>query len=157
MEMTPPTDEHRWLQRLIGNWTSETTCSMGPDQPPSINKSRETVRAIGDYWIAIDTEGEMPDGGPFSMRVQLGYDPELGRFRGTWIGSMMPMLWVYDGALNSERTTLTLKARGPSFAGNGTLADYEDIVELGPDGDRRFRSRVLMPDGTWYQFMHAVY
>jgi len=157
MEPLLPRDEHRWLQRLVGDWTAETTCSTGPDQPPSVNKSRETVRAVGDYWVVIDTEGEMPDGAQFSMRVQLGYDPELGRFRGTWIGSMMPMLWVYDGELDASRTVLTLKARGPSFAGDGSLADYEDIIELTESGERRFRSRVLMPDGAWNEFMRATY
>ncbi len=157
MQPTPPTDEHRWLQRLVGEWTSETTCSTGPGQPPSINRGRDTIRALGDYWVVIDSEGEMLDGAPFSMRVQIGYDPELGRFRGTWIGSMMPMLWVYDGELDASRTILTLKARGPSFAGDGSVTDYEDIIELNPSGERRFRSRVLMPDGTWNEFMHADY
>jgi hypothetical protein len=157
MHTPAPSDEHRWLQRLVGDWTAETTCSMWPDQPVSVNTSRETVRAVGDYWVIIDTEGEMPDGAPFSMRVQLGYDLELRRFRGTWIGSMMPMLWVYDGELDQTRTVLTLKARGPSFAGDGSFADYEDIIELSESGVRRFRSRVQMPDGTWNEFMRATY
>ena len=157
MESAPVQDEHRWLHRLVGEWTAETTCHTGPDQPPSVNRSRETVRKLGEHWIVIDTEGSMPDGEPFGMRVQLGFDAALGRFRGTWIGSMMPMLWVYDGELDPSRTTLTLKARGPSFAGDGTVTDYEDIIELSASGERRFRSRVLMPDGSWNEFMRAEY
>ena len=29
-----PTKEHQWLQQLVGEWTAEMECVMGPDQPP---------------------------------------------------------------------------------------------------------------------------
>ncbi|MGE0700559.1 MAG: DUF1579 domain-containing protein [Hyphomicrobiaceae bacterium] len=156
MQPAPVQDEHRWLERLIGEWSYETTCSMGPDQPDVVTKGRETVRALGPYWIVSEGEGEMPDGGSFRMLIQIGFDPALGRFRGTWVGSVMPILWVYDGRLDASSTVLTLAARGPSFAGDG-MADYEDIIKLPASGERRFRSRVKMPDGTWNEFMRAEY
>lgn len=157
MQSAPAQAEHKWLEQLIGTWTYETTCSMGPGQPSVVTLGRETVRALGPYWVIAEGQGEMPGGGAFDMLIQIGFDPALGRFRGTWIGSIMPILWVYDGELDAGRTTLTLAARGPSFAGDGTLADYEDIIELPGDGRRRFRSRTRMPDGTWNEFMSADY
>jgi len=35
METPKPQKEHLWLQRLVGEWTVETECQMGPDQPPA--------------------------------------------------------------------------------------------------------------------------
>ena len=62
----------------------------------------------------------MPGGGPATTLMTLGYDPEKKRFVGTWIGSMMTHLWIYDGALDAAGKVLTLDAEGPSFAGDGT-------------------------------------
>ena len=29
-----PQKEHQWLQKLVGEWTSEGEADMGPGQPP---------------------------------------------------------------------------------------------------------------------------
>jgi hypothetical protein len=29
-----PQKEHQWLQRLLGEWTSEAEMKMKPDEPP---------------------------------------------------------------------------------------------------------------------------
>jgi hypothetical protein len=31
---TEPQKEHQWLQRLVGEWTYESECSMEPGKPP---------------------------------------------------------------------------------------------------------------------------
>jgi uncharacterized protein DUF1579 len=46
--------------------------------------------------------------------MTLGYDPEKKQYVGTWVGSMMSYLWVYDGSLDAEEKVLTLNAEGPS-------------------------------------------
>lgn len=152
-----PSPEHLWLKQLIGDWTYHGSCSMGPDQPPAASSGREIVRALGDLWVIAEGEGEMPDGGKMRMVIQIGFDPETRRYKGTWIGSPMPMLWLYEGTVDATGRILTLAARGPSMLGDGTLANYQDIIEIiGPDR-RRFSSRIEMPDGTWNEFMSADY
>ena len=37
--------QHRWLQQLVGEWTYESDCNMGPDQPKVKFKGTETVPA----------------------------------------------------------------------------------------------------------------
>ena len=154
---TEPTKEHLWLQQLVGSWTYEGTCSMGPGQPPGKTKGRETVRSLGGLWVVVDGRVELPDGGSFEMVVQIGYDSAAGRYKGTWIGSPMPMLWLYEGDVDPTGRILTLEARGPSMIGDGSTANYEDINEIiGPD-HRRFRSRMQMLNGSWNEFMRADY
>ena len=89
--------------------------------------------------------------------LTLGYDPSRKRFVGTWVGSMMTHLWVYDGALDAAGTVLTLDAEGPGFADKGKTAKYQDVVEFRSDDHRVLTSRVLGDDGTWHGFMTAHY
>jgi hypothetical protein len=99
----------------------------------------------------------MPGGGVAKMLMTLGYDPRRKRFVGTWVGSMMTHLWAYEGALDPGGTVLTLDTEGPSFAGVGGLARYQDLTEWQGDDHRILRSRMLGNDGTWYGFMTAHY
>ena len=152
-----PQDEHRWLQRLVGEWTYEHRAAMGPEQPEEVFRGTESVRGIGDLWILAEGRGTMPGGGAATMMLTIGFDPERKRFVGTWIGSMMTTLWIYDGWLSEDGATLTLEAEGPSFSGDGTRALYRDITEMKSPDHRVFRGTVRQEDGTWHEFMRADY
>lgn len=148
-------EQHRWLRQLIGEWL----CTMGtptPDGEPQ-KPAVERVRALGDVWIQGETETDMPGMGRVVMQLTLGYDPQKKRFVGTWLGSMMTYLWVYDGELDAAGKTLTLNAEGPSMAGDGGMAKYQDLITIVSPDERTLTSRQRQPDGTWKQFMTATY
>lgn len=149
-----PRREHRWLERLVGDWAFESDCVMGPDQPPMTSRGVETVRSLGGLWTIGEAEMEMPEGGGGRTIMTLGFDPQAGRFVGTFVASMMTHLWSYDGALDGD--TLTLEAQGPSFFGTGT-ARYQDILQIVDDDHRTLTSRCLGEDGAWVEFMTARY
>jgi hypothetical protein len=153
-----PQSEHQWLQKLVGEWTSEAECAMGPDKPPETFKGTETVRSIGGLWTVGEGRGEMPGGGAATtMIMTLGYDPVRKRFVGTFIGSMMTHMWVYDGQLDAAGKVLTLDTEGPNFAVEGQMAKYQDIIEFKSDDHRVLSSRTPGPDGQWHTFMTAHY
>jgi hypothetical protein len=102
-------------------------------------------------------QGEKPGGGPATTLMTLGYDPQKQRYVGTFVGSMMTHLWVYEGALDAAGAVLTLATEGPSFAGEGKMAKYQDVITLESDDHRILISRLLGADGTWHQFMTAHY
>jgi hypothetical protein len=152
------TDEHRWLAQLQGNWTFESDCEMGPGQPNAKTSGKEVFRSLGDAWMIGEMEGEMPVGTDIAYaRMTLGYNATTGRFVGTWVGSMMTHLWIYDGELDATRRILTLNAEGPSFAGDGSMAHYRDVIEIKSPDHRTLTSSVQQPDGTWHTFMRASY
>lgn len=151
-----PQKEHQWLQRLVGEWTSEAE-SAEPGQPPTIHRGTETVRSIGDIWFLAEGKADMPGGGQGTMLMTLGYDPQKNRFVGTWLGSMMTHLWIYDGELDEAGRVLTLSAEGPSMAGDGSMAQYRDVIEFKTDDHRVLTSHLLGDDGNWQQFMTAHY
>ena len=152
-----PQKEHAWLQNLVGEWTSEMECVMGPDQPPIKNKGIESVRSIGGLWTMGEGSGEMPDGNKMTSMMTLGYDPQKQRFGGTFIASMMTHMWVYEGTLDAAGKVLTLDTEGPGMSGDGKMMKYKDIITFVDDDHRILTSRVQGDDGQWTEFMTAHY
>jgi hypothetical protein len=146
-----PQAEHRWLKRLAGEWAgaSDTKDPDGNTAPPWT----ETGKMVGDIWVVLEGEGVMGD--PMYTRMQLGFDPNKGRFIGAWIGSMMTHMWVYEGSLDGD--VLTLDCEGPDFDVQGRTARYRDIIELHGDDRRVLRSEMQGQDGAWREIMRADY
>ena len=157
MESPKPSVEHQWLQQLVGEWESESECSPGQDQPPIKTKGKEVVRSLGGLWTIGEGEGEMPDGGICQSIMTLGFDPQTKRFVGTFIASVMTRLWPYNGTLDASQKVLTLDSEGPSFANDGTMAKYQDIIEIVSPDHRILSSQYLGPDGKWMPFMKCHY
>ena len=155
--MAEPGKEHRWLQSLIGEWSVEAECMMGPDQPSMKTKGQCVTRSIGGLWTLNEGTGEMPGGGEAKSIITLGYDPAKRKFVGTFIASMMAHLWLYEGTLDASDKVLTLDAEGPSMMGDGGMAKYQDIVTIENDDHWILSSQMLGPDGQWHKFMTAHY
>jgi len=152
-----PQREHRWLEKLVGEWTCEGEMTMEPGKPPMKYKGSESVRSLGGLWILAEGRGETPDGSPMTTIMTLGYDPQKKRFVGTFIGSMMTHLWLYDGGLDAAAKTLTLDTEGPNMAAEGRTANYRDVIELKSDDHRILTSHMLGDDGQWHRFMTGHY
>jgi len=99
----------------------------------------------------------MPGGGAATTLMTLGYDPTTRRYVGTWVGSMMTHLWVYDGALDAAERALTLDAGGPHMTDQTRMTRYRDVIEFRSDDHRVLTSHVLGDDGKWHEFMTANY
>ncbi len=151
-----PNEHHAWLQQLIGEWTYEGECDGGPGQRRLKSTGTERVRALGPFWVVAEGVGVGPDGKEGSSIMTIGYDLAKKGYCGTWVGSMMPYLWVYDGSMDDARRMLTLASDGPSMTGEG-MQRYEDIIEIISPTHRRLRARVLGPDGQWTEFMQTDY
>lgn len=149
--------EHRWLQRLVGDWIAEGEASMGPDQPAQKWEIPERVSSVGDVWVQCVTQGDMPGCGPSTTVMTLGYDPARKHFVGTFIGSMMTHLWLYEGELDAGGQQLTLRAEGPDCSGNGRMARYRDVITFRDDDHRTLTSYMQGENGEWTEFMNASY
>src|SRR5918996_849417 len=130
MPKVTPQKEHEWLHKLVGEWTYEADAPESGDKPAGKVTGSERVRSLGGVWVIAEGQGQMPGGDHGFTVMTLGYDPDKKRFLGTWIGSMMTHMWVYDGELDAAQRVLTLNSRGPSMSGDGTLANYQDVIEF---------------------------
>lgn len=160
---TEPQKQHLWLEQLVGDWTYEGECATGPDAPAQTFKGTESVRSIGGLWVLCEGRGEMPGGEMATTLMTLGFEPRTGRYVGSWVGSMMTHLWVYDGSLDSAQKVLTLAAEGPSFTADGNIdpsgkmARYRDVIEMESPDQRSLTSWLQGDDGEWTRLMKANY
>jgi len=153
MESAKPQKEHEWLQQLVGDWRFEA-----PSKDPDCNHTgTETVRSIGGLWIQAEGRSQMPDGQPSVMMLTLGYDPQKEKFVGTWLGSMMTYLWVYEGSVDPTGKILSLDTEGPSCSEEGKMAKYREVIEIKDPDHRVFTSSVSGADGKWQTIMTAKY
>jgi hypothetical protein len=152
-----PQKEHQWLQKLVGEWTYEADAPAGAGKPSTRTTGTESVRSLGGLWVVADGRGKMPDGGPATMLLTLGYDPQKKRYVGTWLGSMMTHLWVYDGELDATGRVLTLNSQGPSMSGDGGMTQYKDVIDFKSDDHRTLTGRVLDANRHWQTLMTADY
>jgi Protein of unknown function (DUF1579) len=152
-----PQSQHHWLQKLVGEWSYETEVIAGADPVPEKAIGTETVRLLGDLWVLAEGQGEMPGCGAMTTVITLGYNPRKQKFVGTWVGTMMPELWVYEGELDADEKVLTLSCEGPAMTDDGMLANYRDILEIKDDHHRVMTSHVLGNDGVWNHFMTVNY
>jgi hypothetical protein len=150
-EMEKPQAEHEWLQKFVGEWESVTEAACGPTGKPVKVAGTTSVRSIGGFFIHGEATGGMPDGGPSTSFMTLGFDAAAGKYVGTWFGSMMTKLWVYDATREGEK--LILASEGPSFETPGKTAMYHDIVELVSDDHYTLTARFLGEDGNWNEMM----
>lgn len=157
MQTPEPTAEHQWLLQLVGDWDFECECVMGPDQPPSKSTGNQTTRSLGSLWILGEMESPDPNGQPARSLMTLGYDPAKCRFVGSFVASCMTHLWPYDGQLDANRKVLVLDSEGPGFAGDGTMAKYQDMIEIVDNDHYLLSSQVQNPDGSWTRFMSGRY
>lgn len=152
---TDPTPEHAWLQQLIGEWTYEMEAPGEPGAPPQKFTGTESIRGIGELWIQGEGRGTTPDDKPAIAFLTIGYNAAKKRYVGTWFGSMMDFLWVYDGSRDGN--VLTLETTGPSFDVDGAMANYREVIELKAPSERTFTSFVQGDDGGWKQLMAMTY
>jgi hypothetical protein len=151
-EFPQPQKEHEWLQKFVGEWTSESKASMGPGVPEMQCKGKIKSRMLGGFWLISDNEGDM--GGVKISAVQtIGYDAEKKKYVGTWIDSMMNHMWKYEGTVDESGKKLTLEAEGPDMANPGKTALYRDIYEFKSNDELAISSEMQGADGKWIVFM----
>jgi hypothetical protein len=150
VEMYEPQAEHFALERMVGTWDVKSSVT-GPDGEWS-----ETCRSLDGMWCIAEGEGDMP-GGKAKTIMTVGYDPEKGKYVGTWLGTMMGMLWLYEGDLSEDGATLSLYTTGPDCEVEGRTAQYREQIIFQDDDHRLFVSATRQPDGSWKQFQELQY
>lgn len=150
------TEGHLWLQRLVGEWTYEAQATM-PDGSSETMRGTESTRKLGEYWVVGEAVGPMPDDGTEGRTIQsLGYDIAKRAFVGSFIGSMMEILWVGEGHLDEEGT-LNLDAEGPNYAEDGGRGTMRDAIRF-EDNDHQVRTSLWKDEGgEWVPFMTSRY
>lgn len=151
------TQEQRWLERLVGEWSSEMEAVMNAGDPPETFTGTQSVRSLDGVWVVGEERGSMPGGGSVTTIMTLGYDPAKGRIVGSFIGSMSAHMWIYDGELDAAGDVLTLHTVGPGYPDETKTAKYTDTIELRGDDHRVLTSRCQDEAGAWQPVVEVHY
>ncbi|KWV52649.1 hypothetical protein AS026_03935 [Rhizobium altiplani] len=151
MQQAKVLKEHEFLEDLVGVW-DVTAPEMTGQEPWT-----EIVRSLHGIWFVAEGSGTMPGGSAATTVLTLGYSADKGKYVGTWIGTMMDHMWVYEGELSDDGKTLSLYTTGPDFADARKLAEYREQIIFHDRDHRTFNSAARQPDGSWKQFMEAHY
>ena len=152
-QMPQPTAEHGLLMEMVGTWNVDCSYFMGPGEPMR-TQAQETIEPVGGFWTVSLFESLFM-GAPFAGRATMGYDPQKGKWVGTWIDSMMPHMFVMEGDMDPETHVLTMHCEGPSMTG-GT-APYRSVSTPLPDGRRQFDMYMTPPGSDEIRMFHYVY
>ncbi len=107
-EMPKPGKEHELLRQLAGDWDATAKFWMDPAKDPMESKGVETAKlAHGGFWFTFEYKGDVM-GGPFTGQGVPGYDPLKKKYVGTWIDSMVPMLFVSEGEADKDGKVWTM-------------------------------------------------
>jgi hypothetical protein len=154
-EFPKPTQQHAWLQQLVGEWESESEIYI-EGQSPIKTKGTERVRSVGGFWTIADHHSDFM-GQTFAGVMTLGYDTTNAQFVGTWVDSMSGYLWNYTGTLDATGKILTLEAEGPCPMNPDGLSKFKEVLEIEDKDHKTFSSSVLAEDGKWIPIMKIEY
>jgi hypothetical protein len=144
--------EHAWLKQFVGQWQTEATATMGPDQPAIKSTGTMSSRMLGEFWVVSELVGTMP--GMTVRAVQtVGYDPGKKKYVGTWVDSVTSHLWTYEGVVDDSGQTLVLEGEGPNFLAGGKMAEFRDTYTFKSKDLIISRSSMQREDGGWVEFM----
>lgn len=146
--MPAPAEQHRWLDKFVGEWQTTTEIYMEPGKPPIKGTGGESVRSLGGFWIISEGKGEMM-GMSMNFLLTLGYDEPTKKYVGSWVDSMTGHLWKYEGAVDAAGKTITLQSTGPCPKRPGELSNFKDITEFKDNDTRTFTSMMQDTDGQW--------
>jgi hypothetical protein len=138
-----PQKEHEWLKQFVGEWESDM-------------HGTETARMLGGLWLVSEQKADVM-GKDMHAILTLGYDPEKKKYIGTWIDTMMGILWVYEGTVDPTGKIITLEAEGPSFTTPGKKSKYRDAWEFKDKDTKVLTSSVQGEDGKWTTFLTLTY
>ena len=148
--MQEATEQHKWLKKFVGKWTTSSKADQGGVE--STMEGKIESKMLGEFWVLNTMIGEM---GAFRVegRQTIGYDSKKKKFVGTWIDTTGEFIWHYEGSLDESGKKLSLEAEGPDMMEPDKMALYRDSYEFVSDDEVKFTSSVKGPDGKWIDFM----
>jgi hypothetical protein len=150
-EMPKPQKEHEFLQKFVGEWESLGK-GTAPDGQTMECKGTFKARMLGGFWIISEGHGEVM-GEPMENIMTVGYDPEKGKYVGTWVDSCFNHMWKYEGTVEGDK--LILNAEGPDMTNPSKKAMYRDEFEFKSPDHYVLTSSAQGEDGKWVTFMTA--
>lgn len=109
VEAGTPGENHEWLMKMVGSWTTNSTMWMGgPDSPPVTGEGTAEFEAtLGGRYLWQEFHGNFM-GQPYEGRGISGYDNFRKRFFDIWFDSMSTSAFTMYGHLDATGKIKTM-------------------------------------------------
>jgi len=126
MQMPKAGEQHKNLLAGVGEWEGTVTDFHDPAAKPTPVPARETVTAVGEFWVLSQFHSEF-GGMPYHGSGHYGYDAEKKKFIGTWVDSMSSYFSLMEGEMDPKTKALVMRWQAPGMDGKMTPQRSESI------------------------------
>ncbi|MCG3136352.1 MAG: hypothetical protein HJJLKODD_00180 [Phycisphaerae bacterium] len=108
IKLSQPGEPHQLLEKLVGEWTTETRVWMaGPQSEPTISPGKSTIKWIlGKRFVQELHQGQMM-GMPFTGMGLIGHDNYKNMYVMNWVDTMGTSMFTAKGAGEPHGKLLT--------------------------------------------------
>ncbi len=152
-KMPEPTPQHARMMESVGTWDVKAKHFMEPGKPPMEATAVERIDAVGGFWVVSRYDSNIM-GQPFVGHGTMGYSPERRAYFMTWIDSMSPFCFQFEGNYDASGKVLTMKSKGPDMQGG--MTDWRSVTEHKDKDHIVFKMFMMTPHGEM-QLMENAY
>lgn len=150
-----PSETHKWLATLDGEWDADITMWMDPSQPPIKSKGTTTNKMIMDgRYQHSEHIGEF-NGMPFQGQNLVAYDNAKKKFISTWIDTMGTGVMILEGTYDDKTKTMKLSGTMVDPV-SGSDLNVKEVVTYTSEDSHKFEMFIVMGD-TEMKSMEIIY
>ena len=132
-----PNENHKLLERFVGNWDTTVKMWMGPGEPEVSKGVARTKAIMGGRFVQEEYEG-MFMGKPFAGLGLTGYDNQKGKFIGSWVDTLGTGMMTSTGAYDAASKTFTFVAEMTDPAAPEKTMKVKEVVKIVDDNKHTF-------------------
>ena len=149
----PATEQHLMLAESVGLWDVECTYFHAPGEDPMVIQATEEVKQLGPYWVVTDFRADM-GGMPFQGMATMGYLTHKSKWIGTWIDTLAPVHYYFEGDLKDGILEMSGKCFHPLVQAECMYRSTEERISA---GKRKFEMFTEMAPGTEVKMCSYIY
>ncbi len=159
MSMATPTEHHKKLQPMVGNWDIQWKMfDPASATEPTLGTATAKIEWINDgNFLMEETTGPgMAPGTTFKGIGITGYDTFKNKYVSTWCDNMTHSIMMSTGSFDSAKKTLTMVGEGVN-PGTGQPMKTKWIMDISKPATMTAVAYHYMPTGEEFKAMEFTY
>jgi hypothetical protein len=150
-----PSESHKWLATMDGEWGADITMWMDPSQPPVKSKGTTSMEMIFDGRYQLSKHIGEYGGMPFYGQNLVAFDNAKKKFISTWIDTMGTGIMILEGTYDSKTKTMNLSGNMVDPI-SGSDMKVREVVTYTSDDSHKFEMFIVLGD-TEMKSMEIIY
>lgn len=133
-----PGENHRILDRMVGEWDIEVRMYMDPSGEPQVSHGTAVTKwVMAGRFVEETVQGDFM-GAPFQGRGLTGYNNVTGEYEATWIDNHTTAIVRYTGEVDDQgRMIFMSKYKDPT---SGEMVKGRSVAEFVSDDEVVYRA-----------------